>query len=225
MPRFLGEGAFSHAFRTRDGKYVIKRLKPQLLGTPLTHAERAEMAGRYVASIEILRGAGLPVSATSRADRHPHMIVQRFARRGVRFRELPVAAKVRALASAIAITARAWYHLERAGARSVFVDPFPWNMRFDRSGRVVEWFDPIGPFSFTRWIRIQLRSLVSGDRGPPGRRTTPAGSVARSPWDPGISGSEVKASTRRGTGSSARRAGPIPGKAGTRRPARGRPTR
>lgn len=174
MPRFLGEGAFSQAFRTRDGKYVIKRLKPKLAGRSVTRDERAAMASRYVASIQILRRAGLPVSAARVAERHPHMIVQRFARRGIRFRELAVGARFRALASAIAISARAWYHLKRAGTRDVFVDPFPWNMRFDRSGRVVEWFDPVGPVSLARWVRLQIRSFVGADPRPPKRRATPA---------------------------------------------------
>ena len=184
MPRFLGEGAFSHAFRTSDGKHVIKRLKPKLLGTPLTHEERAAMASRYVASIKTLRRAGLPVSNARVPARHPHMVVQRFARRGVTFRELGVRARFRALISAVAISARAWYHLRRAGVRGVFVDPLVQNMRFDRAGRVVEWFDPVGPVSLARWYRILVTRLfrppATGPRSP--RRTvsspstTPEGS-------------------------------------------------
>lgn len=182
MPRFLGEGAFSRAFRTRDGKHVIKRLKPTLLGEPLTGEERAAMASRYVASIGILRRAGLPVTSARVPDRHPGMIVQPFARRGVSFGELGIRPRFRALASAIAISARAWVHLRRAGARGVFVDPFVQNMRFDRSGRVVEWFDPVGPVGLDRFFKLQVRALVGMDRW--NARLTSAGrAVARTTGD------------------------------------------
>jgi hypothetical protein len=173
MPRFLGEGAFSHAFRTRDGKHVIKRLKPTLLKTSLAYEERVAMASRYVASIRTLRRAGLPVSKARVPERHPHMVVQRFARRGVAFRELGVRARFRALVSAVAISARAWYHLTRAGVRGVFVDPLVQNMRFDRTGRVVEWFDPVAPVSLARWYAVLVHAIVSPDRAPASRRALP----------------------------------------------------
>jgi hypothetical protein len=162
-PGRLGRGFMSDVFISRDGRHVIKKIKPTLGGVmPLGRAARAALAARSVTIMDVLRGAGLPVPAAVVPPGHPDMIVQQFAGEGILFRELPWSARPRALASAFGAWRRAVGAARGAGIRGVLIDPKIANFKFARDGRVVSWFDPAGVGGPWHWVRVRSRMLVRG---------------------------------------------------------------
>jgi hypothetical protein len=160
-PGRLGRGFMSDVFLSRDGRHVIKKVKPTLGGVvPLGREARAMLAARSVTIMDVLRRAGLPVPAAVVPDGHPDMIVQEFAGEGTSFGELAWSARPRALASAFAAYRRAVQAVRRAGIRGVLVDPKVANFKFARDGRLVSWFDPAGVGGPWHWISLRSRMVA-----------------------------------------------------------------
>ena len=175
-PGRLGKGFMSDVFVSRDGRHVIKKVKPILGGVlPLGRAARARLAARSVAIMDIIRLAGVPVPRALVPAGHQDMIVQEFAGEGSSLGELRWRARPRALASALTHYARAVRAVRRAGMRGTLVDPKLANFKFSPEGRVVSWFDPAGVGGPWHWIKLRSRMLVRRIAGGLTRGRTPAG--------------------------------------------------
>lgn len=160
-PGRLGRGFMSDVFLSRDGRHVIKKVKPTLGGVvPLGRQERAMLAARSVTIMDVIRRAGVPVPAAVVPAGHPDMIVQEFAGEGTTFDRLRWSARPRALASAIVSYGRAVRAVRRAGIRGTLVDPKIANFKFAPDGRVVSWFDPAGVGGPWHWVKLRSRMLV-----------------------------------------------------------------
>jgi hypothetical protein len=160
-PGRLGRGFMSDVFISRDGRHVIKKVKPTLGGVvPLGREARAMLAARSVTIMDVLRRAGLPVPAAVVPPGHPDMIVQEFAGEGAAFGDLHWSARPRALASAFGAYRRAVRAVRRAGMRGVLVDPKIANFKFAPEGRLVSWFDPAGVGGPWHWVTLRSRMLV-----------------------------------------------------------------
>jgi hypothetical protein len=160
IPKKLGAGMMSKAYLSRDGRFVIKKVRPRLGGVkPLTRADRQRLANQSVTLMAVLRRGGLPIPDAVVPEGHPGMIVQEFAGEGVGFGELPWRARPRAFGSALASYSRAVFLATRAGYRPVLIDPKIGNFRFGPSGRVVSWFDPVGIGGPIDWIKLRSRML------------------------------------------------------------------
>ncbi len=177
-PTRLGKGFMSDVFLSRDGRHVIKKVKPSLGGVlPLGREARAMLASRSVRIMQIIRRAGVPVPDAVIPAGHPDMIVQELAGEGTTFDRLRLSARPRALASAMAHYVRAVRAVRRAGIRGTLVDPKLANFKFAADGRVVSWFDPAGVGGPWHWIKVRSRMLVrriSGARSGEARRRAPA---------------------------------------------------
>lgn len=161
-PGRLGKGFMSDVFLSRDGRHVIKKVKPTLGGVvKLSRPRRALLAARAVRVMDVIRAAGVPVPAAAVPAGHPDMIVQEFARDGVSLAALPWKARPRALLSAFRHYTRAVRAVRRAGMRGVLVDPKLANFKFAADGRVVSWFDPAGVGGPLHWLNLRSRMLVA----------------------------------------------------------------
>lgn len=147
----IGEGATSMVYATRDGKHVVKQMKPVIKQRqPISRAGRMELAHRTVAGMDLLRDAGLPIPAAWIERGHPDSIVQTRVTDGLTLSELSGVARLRARTALIRLNVRAAREL---WPRRTFgwIDAGSSNVRFDRSGRVVSWFDPVSPIKHRRF--------------------------------------------------------------------------
>ncbi|MFO0722751.1 MAG: hypothetical protein U1E65_03130 [Myxococcota bacterium] len=145
----VGEGETARTFLGADGNTVIKEMRSQIHGIPLTEAERTAMAERTVEQHRILRERGFPVPESWVPAEQPGTVVQARAQ-GLRFEELSPEARRQAARNKIEMVAQA----ERD--RSVAIDPGMNNFRFDREGRITEWFDPAIPYDTEATQRIGM---------------------------------------------------------------------
>ena len=160
-PGRLGQGFMSDVFVSRDGRHVIKKVKPTLGGVvSLSREARVMLAARAVTIMQVVRRAGVPVPPAVVPDGHPDMIVQELAAEGAFFAELDWSARPRALASAFRHYVRAVRAARRAGIRGTLIDPKVANFKFAADGRVVSWFDPAGVGGPLHWISLRSRMLV-----------------------------------------------------------------
>jgi hypothetical protein len=139
----IGEGASSLTYASRDGTHVVHEMKKSLAsGTPVSRADRIELAHRTVGGMELLRGAGLPIPPAWIERGHPDRIVQPRVTGGFELSQLRGIARLRARAALVGLRARAARQL---WPRRTFgwIDATPRNVRFDTAGRVVTWFAPV----------------------------------------------------------------------------------
>lgn len=165
VPRRIGQGFMSKAYLSRDGRHVIKKVRARLGGVGrITKAQRAHLAARSVALMDVLRRGGLPVPPAVVPDGHPGIIVQELAPPGVGLGDLPWRARPRALGNAILLYARAVVLATRAGFKPVLIDPQLANFRFGPGGRVESWFDPVGAVGPIDWLKLRGKKLYDASR-------------------------------------------------------------
>jgi hypothetical protein len=118
----LDECDFSTVYRSRDGRWVRKEMRPSIHDErPVSLRERAVMARRTVRGSELLRGAGFPVPYTYLPKGEQGVIVQRFAK-GIQFVDLPESIQFVAENNGKALARKADRFYRKLGVRNSHID-------------------------------------------------------------------------------------------------------
>jgi hypothetical protein len=145
MPKRLGEGFFSRAYRSKDGKWVIKKMRPRIAGVKkVSKKQRAEMAERTVKAIAELRAEGVPVPEAHVPEGHQAVVVQRYAD-GILFKDLQGKAKFEASKNLMKLFAAGRRVAKAKSGGQWYIDENRGNVFFHKDGRVKSWFDPVVP--------------------------------------------------------------------------------
>lgn len=149
----LGNGFVSKCSRSLTTGKVIKKIKPTLGARRTNRHVRVQLAKRTVSLMKELRDADIPVPQASwRAQGATAIIEQDFAL-GSKFSALNPIAKLRAVVGVIQMVFKARAVLRSSKYGIGFVDPVLTNFRFDKTGRVASWFDPVHVIPLWRWIQ------------------------------------------------------------------------
>jgi hypothetical protein len=145
FPKLLGEGWFSKVYASRDGAYVMKVMKPRIGDVrAVSPKRRAELARRTVRASEMLRKSGLPVPRSFIPPGRQGVIVQERAG-GLTLARLRGAPRQKAKKEAAKVF-RAGNRLAKAKkATTWYIDENIDNLRFDRTGKLTAWIDPVVP--------------------------------------------------------------------------------
>lgn len=159
FPALIGEGWFSKVYGSHDGKYVMKKMKPKIGGVrPVSPKRRAEMARRTVRASELLRKSGLPVPESLVSPKYGDIIVQQRVR-GTTFQRLPKAVRPVAEKNAKAVFRKANRIARSKKATTWYIDENMANLRFDKTGSVKAWIDPVVPIKGAEaWKVVDARA-------------------------------------------------------------------
>ena len=145
MPKRVGEGFFSRVYRSNDGKWVIKKLRPAIAGVKsLSKKRRAELAIITVEASELLRANGLPVPKSFIPKGKAGVFVQQYSE-GIPFDKLQGKAKFEASKNRMKIFG-AGNRLAKAFSNGKwYIDTNTANLLFHKDGTVKSWIDPVVP--------------------------------------------------------------------------------
>lgn len=149
MPKRIGEGFFSRVYQSRDGKWVIKKMRPAIAGVePVSKSQRSTMARTTVRVSELLRKSGLPVPQMYIPKGKEAVIVQKFSS-GLTFGQLQGKAKFEASKNLMVFFGKATRTAKtiKGYDKNWYVDKNRDNVLFEKSGKVLSWIDPVVPTS------------------------------------------------------------------------------